>query len=769
MENSVTDKPAIDQDALTQLVQWFEAADQSTVESRGFSERDRDYYDHKQWTEDEENTLKMRGQPIITSNRIKPKIDFMLGLETQRRTLPRGFPRNPGDEDGANAVTDALRYVCEENKWDRTRSACFSNLLIEGTCGVDVTVRKMKNGDHKVEIAQIEWDRQWYDPHSRKRDFSDAKYLGQDIWMDADDAISKWQDAEKFINSTISGEATTQGNTFDDVPRTRWADPKRKRVRISECWSHEDGKVFYSVFTKSGVLKRTESTYKDEEGEQDSSFVFGSCFVDRDGNRYGIVRGWISIQDEINKRRSKALHILSVNQTIGEKGAVDDVNEAKKQLAKPDGHVEITPGMKFEKLDSSRMAADQFQLLQESKNEIDAVAVNAALSGNENRNMSGRALMARSEQGLAELGPVYDAMNQFQHDVYRKVWNRIKQFWTAEKWIRITEDDNNVKFVGLNQPLLLWEQMIEQAKKQGQQVTPEMEQQAKSNPALQQVVGVRNNVAELDVDIEIADTPATASLQIEQFEAITKMAQSGMQFPPEIIIEASNLRNKDKILKMMNGGGDIPPQVKQQMQQMQEALQQMQQALQEAQAQANDKAGEMKIKQAELFLKEKELQLKEMEIQSKAPGDHQVEMQLEEVKREIERQATQLEFDRKTLAFEKKIATFEIGQHFSEAVNTEQADAGADMGQQLQLPTWMQQMQQPINITVPVTVEGKGPVHKQGRAVRQPDGSYVLESIETSGADEGKVTMVKHGRAIRQPDGSYTLESIETPVCDGEM
>jgi hypothetical protein len=40
-------------------------------------------------------------------------------------------------------------------------------------------------------------------------------------------------------------------------------------------------------------------------------------------------------------------------------------------------------------------------------------------------------------------------------------------------------------------------------------------------------------------------------------------------------------------------------------------------------------------------------------------------------------------------------------------------------------------MQQPINITVPVQVDGKGQVSKQGRAVRQQDGSYLMESVET--------------------------------------
>jgi hypothetical protein len=39
-------------------------------------------------------------------------------------------------------------------------------------------------------------------------------------------------------------------------------------------------------------------------------------------------------------------------------------------------------------------------------------------------------------------------------------------------------------------------------------------------------------------------------------------------------------------------------------------------------------------------------------------------------------------------------------------------------------------MQQPINITVPVQVDGKGAMTKTGRAVRQSDGSYLMESME---------------------------------------
>jgi hypothetical protein len=379
---------------------------------------------------------------------------------------------------------------------------------------------------------------------------------------------------------------------------------QRRRVRVAECWSREGGKVFFSQFTKGGILSRMESPYVNEDGEPDDGFVFGSCSVDRDGNRYGVVRGWISIQDEINKRRSKAMHLMNVRQTFGNQ--LVDKTKLRQELAKPDGHAEMEGGAKFGEdfgvIPTGEMAAAQFQLLQEAKAEIDAVGVNAALSGTEQRVMSGRALLAKSEQGLSELGPVFDAFGQFEYDVYRKVWNRIRQFWTAEKWIRVTDDERNIKFVGLNQPLTLGEQLLEEFKKQPN-VTPEQiaqaEQQAKMDPRMQQVVGVKNKVAELDVDIVLDEVPASATLQTEQFEQLSAMAQAGVPIPPDVIIEASSLRNKEKILKKMRGEeeGALPPQVQQQMQAMQQGMEEAQgviQQLQEQLAQAKAQAMEAK-------------------------------------------------------------------------------------------------------------------------------------------------------------------------------
>lgn len=591
MENSLKDAE------LERYVRYFESAEQATSDSREEAEKARDYYDGKQWTDAEVAALKKRKQPVITVNRIKPKINSLKGIEAQRRTLPKAYPRTQKHEDDANAASDALRFVIEDQNFDVTRSKGFENLCIEGVAGVDIPVRHV-NGEYKIHIDYVMWDRLFYDPHSRMPNFSDAKYLGQVIWMDFEDAIAQFPEGEQALSDTLSGESSVY-ETYGDAPRIRWADPKRKRVRIVEMW-HKDGETWqHCIFTKGGILESMQSPYADEENYSIHGMVLGSAFIDRDGNRYGVVKDWIPIQDEINKRRSKAQHLLSVRQVITEKGAVEDINKARQELAKPDGVIEVVPNMKFEIAPTGDMAAAQFNLLQEAKNEIDAVGVNAALSGTDERQMSGRAQAMRQESGLNELGPLFDAVKQWQLDIYRAVWFRIRQFWTEEKWIRVTDDEKNVRFVGLNKPVTLGEQLLEEVQAQGREVTPEMQTQAQMDPMMQQVVSIKNPVAELDVDITLDEVPASASLQTEQFQMITELAKSGMQFPPKVIIKASQLRNKEELLKEMGADGP-PPQVMQ----MQQQMQQMSQQMAEMHKALMDKAAEREIKSREVGVKE---------------------------------------------------------------------------------------------------------------------------------------------------------------------
>ena len=223
----------------------------------------------------------------------------------------------------------------------------------------------------------------------------------------------------------------------------------------------------------------------------------------------------ISVQDEINKRRSKAMHLLSTRQVIAEEGAVENVNAAKRELNKPDGWLNRNPGKALEIQNTTDLAMGQFNLLQEAKSEIDAVGANAAVMGKDDRVQSGRALQSRQQAGIAELTPVLDGLRSWEKHMYRQMWLRVKQFWTDEKWIRVTDDEKNLKFVALNRPVRLKEQLEQNG------IPYDV-----ADPRAQQVVDIENPVGELDVDIILEAVPDTVNLQAEQFEMLVAMYQA---------------------------------------------------------------------------------------------------------------------------------------------------------------------------------------------------------------------------------------------------
>lgn len=539
---------------LATLIGYYESAVDNSANARSLAERDRDFYDGKQHTAKEAAEYTRRGQNAVVVNKVASKIDWMLGMERKLRADPRAFPRNPSSEDAANAATDAIRYVTDDNQFDSVASDAAENLFIEGIEIASVEAEK-RGDDVEIVIKPLRWDRFFYDPHSLQRDFSDAMFLGNVIWMDFEPAKARWPNSKDALEKGMR----ELGSTYDDKPNQLWYDAKRNRVMVVDMYFIHKGQWHHCIFTKGAYLEDPKpSGYLDEDGEPCSCIIAQSGKVDRDGNRYGAARQYIDVQKEINARRSKFLHLLSVRQTKGERGAVD-VAKVKQELAKPDGHIEVVPGMEFEVLQTGDMAAAQFQLYQTASQEIDSMGANPALDGKAEGNHSGVALERREQAGLMEMGPFFDSHRMWKHRIYRAVWNRIRQFWNAEKWIRVTDDENNLKWVGLNVPVTQIEeigmqrtglQLPELRKKLG----PKMQQLIQQNPMLGQPVRVENDVKELDVDIVLDESADMVTLQSQQFADLVALYTANPQgIPWDMIIEASSLRNKAEILKKLRG------------------------------------------------------------------------------------------------------------------------------------------------------------------------------------------------------------------------
>jgi len=370
----------------------------------------------------------------------------------------------------------------------------------------------------------------------------------------------------------------------------------------------DEGVEYHSIFTKKKCLcEHKKSEWKDEHGLRESDIVAGGACIEADNDRYGLVRQISSTQDEINKRRSKYLHLLSSRQTFGNKKAVANTNQAKMELAKPDGHLELQGnaqlGADFGVLPTSDMAMGQANLLQDAISSIDSMGQGDIVSSS----ASGRSKEISQNSNLIELGPLFDTHRQVSKLVYKQMFNRIKQFWTEQKFIRITDDERNVKFSELNKPMTGAELVIEKlGKEQGEQVI----QQNPNDPRLSQVIEIRNDVTQVNVDIIVEDAPDVANIQSEQFELLAKMYQANPDaIPLDMVIESSSLRNKDRIIEHMKGGDEEAQAARAKQQQEEKQLQDIM-----LEIELKDKAA--KTKETEAKAKKYEVEAEAIEIEN---------------------------------------------------------------------------------------------------------------------------------------------------------
>jgi hypothetical protein len=301
-----------------------------------------------------------------------------------------------------------------------------------------------------------------------------------------------------------------------------------------------------------------------------------SAYVRRDNARYGVAWDMIGIQDEINKRRSKALHLLTVSRIQAKDPAAmaADAEAARAEAARPDG---VLP-WGWEMAPNTAEFQGNVELLTEAKAEMERFAPNPAVLGRGTEDASGRALLTRQMAGQVELALIFGALEDWELRVYRQMWARAKQSWTAPQFIRVTDDENAPRFVGLNQPVMGPPTIGAHPRTGLPQVQPT-------------VLGYKNAVAEMDVDIEIDTQPDTGTLAQEQFSELMRMIGANpawqAQAPLAVMIQLSSIPHKQSVLDQLNAAQQAGEQSQAQAQGLQ--AQHLQAKTHEAQASALEK------------------------------------------------------------------------------------------------------------------------------------------------------------------------------------
>lgn len=140
---------------------------------------------------------------------------------------------------------------------------------------------------------------------------------------------------------------------------------------------------------------------------------------------------------------------------------------------------------------------------------------------------------------MTTLATLFADHNDWVLRVYRQIWARARQFWTAPMYIRVTDELEAPKFIYVNEVV-------------GFEQGPPDPQTGQYT----QIPMVRNRIAEMDVDLIVDRVPHSANIQQEQFEMIANLMSEGKlpQTPETIsaLVASSSLRDKGKLIESFN-------------------------------------------------------------------------------------------------------------------------------------------------------------------------------------------------------------------------
>lgn len=333
-----------------------------------------------------------------------------------------------------------------------------------------------------TKIVDVETLEQWF-PKKKdeiEQDAGEYQELDDDLRFDqtGDDGNTLYNNSHRLsqcsdanINVVRSGSMSIRGGHYSST---------RRAVRVWEMWYRKTervellanaggltGQIFDSnkqehqaalekgakkretvreqmhmaIYTATTVLFHGPSIYKHNR----YPFVRRLAFIDKTTKSpYGVVRQIVDPQSDLNQRKNQALYLMATRQVIADEGAVDDKDEAIKQVAKVNGYIEVKKGQRFEIRDNQALAGPHVQFAEMDSAYLKQISgVTSENRGSANSALSGIAIQSLQEQGTVITTPIIDN-HQLAHQLEGElVLSLCEQYINREMQFRVTSDIKN--------------------------------------------------------------------------------------------------------------------------------------------------------------------------------------------------------------------------------------------------------------------------------------------------------------------------------------
>jgi hypothetical protein len=493
------------------LMSWYTAEREKQSLNRYQMSIDEDFYDHLQWSEEDALVMQERGQAPLVYNEIKAGVDWIVGTEKRARMDAKVLPREEDDHDSAEVKTKLLKYLSDVSKTPYEESFAFKQAVKAGLGWIEDGI----NTDPEAELLYTRaenWRNVLYDSHSTRLDISDARYQFRWRWLDLDIAEEYFPDRKAQLKSASVGSEIfgpeqdedlwylgTQLQHLDTVGQPMgqrsyisdalFTQNKRQRVKLIECWyfkpstvktlrgeehdgeeydekneAHKaavnDGRVdavsrftmqmHVAIMTENDLILMARSPYRHNRFPLTPVWGYRRA---RDNAPYGVIRGWRDAQEDLNKRHSKALFILSSTRTILDKDAVEDLEELREEVARPDSQIVKKKGSELTVERDLQLAEEHLVLMERDRNFIrnsGQAGVTDQSLGVDKRGLSGKAVEKLQDQGSLGTAELFDNYRLAKQLAGEKRLSLIEQYYTDTKTIRIVGNRGKMEFVPIN-------------------------------------------------------------------------------------------------------------------------------------------------------------------------------------------------------------------------------------------------------------------------------------------------------------------------------
>jgi hypothetical protein len=604
-ENMKADQPGSNGLSLAEFTRYFQEI-QNQPAWRGRADREMEYVDGNQLNSAILAAQQAIGMPPAIEPLIGPAIEAVLGFEAKTRTDWRITAEGLDGDDVADGINHKVNQAERQSGADKACGDAFKPQACVGMGWVEVA-RETDPFLFDYRCTEVHRNEIFWDMLSKKPDLRDARYLVRRRWADVDqvklkfprhaDLIAtasngRWTD--RFELSADGGTSTDMARAWDDergwsIEEQEWRDAENGRVCLFEVWYRRwesvtvlktpDGRVveydkaneMHNQALAMGIIKPQKAVvarmhvsfwmgpHKLHDGKtpykhSDFPYVpFWGHKEDRTGVPFGLVRGMVYLQDNVNSAISKIRWGLSAVRTERTKGAVAYTDEVFRQMiSRQDADIILNaehmaqPGAVFKVFRDFQLNEQQYKMLGDSRMGIErASGISSSFMGQRGSATSGVQESAQIEQATQSLASLMD----------RFKFARTK---VGELLLSLIIEDMG------DQP--------ETITIRGNAVVPDRTVQI-NQPASDEQTGVQyltNDVQRTRLKVAMQDVPSTPSFRTQQLAAMTEAFKSLPQEYQVValphLLSLLDVPNKEDIIKAVQEAKQqaTPEQVEQQ-------------------------------------------------------------------------------------------------------------------------------------------------------------------------------------------------------------